>query len=148
MDPLSIAGTCVALTGTATKLGTELTRFVMRCRESKDDLAGMARQISSLKMALELLSDDLKPEEGACRVPDSFRPQLNPMLDNCRDILTELGSILSAYTARPKSTGVKWAVFGKDKVLSLEKQLDAHVKALNVTLSCVSLCVLPTYPPW
>lgn len=31
---------------------------------------------------------------------------------------------------------------GKDKALSLEKQLDAHVKALNITLSCVQLYVL------
>ncbi|KAK5652370.1 hypothetical protein OQA88_10562 [Cercophora sp. LCS_1] len=44
MDPLSIAASYAGLLGTALKLGTEITQFVIRHREFKDDLAAPARQ--------------------------------------------------------------------------------------------------------
>ncbi|KAK1758769.1 hypothetical protein QBC47DRAFT_409613 [Echria macrotheca] len=138
MDPLSIASSCLAVAGAAVKVGTDITRFIIRCREAKDDLTALSRQTADLNLVLGLLKDDLAPEEGPCRVPPSFQPQLGPIIDNCNSILAEVDALLSKYQPR---SGMRWALFGKDKVLGLEKQLDAHVKALNITVTCIQMSV-------
>jgi len=108
MDPLSIAASCVALTGITAKIGTEITRFVVRYREFKDDLTGLSRLITELNLALSVLNDDLDPVQGECRVPSSFRPHLTPMLDNCQGILSELQSLFGRYTSRSITMGDVW----------------------------------------
>lgn len=134
-DPLSIAAACVGLLATATRTSVAVTGFVRTFRDARHDLAAVSRQLGELSMIVGLLSgeyDDASAEQQQA-MPVSLRSQICSILANCGDVLAQLEAVMARHE-KSRTTAARWALKGKDEVTGLERQLDAHVRALNIAL--------------
>jgi len=146
MDPLSITVSCLALISAATKTTTSVSKFVRVFRDARQDLAAISRQLGELQMILELLrsendgedEDETGPIQPALSLPDTVKSQICSILSNCAEIFAQLDSVMSKHIDG-RATSARWAVKGKSEVASLGKQLDAHMRALNIALELSQL---------
>ncbi|CAG8975173.1 hypothetical protein HYALB_00004234 [Hymenoscyphus albidus] len=49
MEPFSVAGTCIALVGTITKVTTVLAGFIHDVRSARNELDAVSRELTSIK---------------------------------------------------------------------------------------------------
>jgi hypothetical protein len=135
MDPLSITASCLSIAGVVTKLSKDIDTFIRAYRDAREDLAGVTGQLAQLKQTLDLLLDESGDSEGL--LPVDIKRQITSSLSGCGGVLAKLNDVLLKY--RGKAGSIKWALWGKDRVVELNAQLMTHTAALNVSLELSTL---------
>jgi len=135
MDPLSITAACLSIAGVVTKLSKDIIVFIRAHRDAREDLAGATGQLAQLKLTLDLLGDESGDAEEI--LPKEIKHQITSGLSGCQEVLVKLGDVLVKYRGRAGS--IKWALWGKDRVIELNTQLTTHTAALNLALELSTL---------
>lgn len=138
MDPFSVAGACIALVGTITKTSAQVTTFVRDFRAARGELDAVARELSSLKTVLELLGDDFKdPISKPC--PAVLDKQIEGIIRNCLTVLTDIEETLDNHGGSGIQRAAWWATVGRDSIVRLRTNLEAHKSALEIALDFVAM---------
>jgi hypothetical protein len=136
MDPLSITTGCLTLLGTIGQTSLAITLFVRSCREARGDLAEVARELSELKMVLELLQGDQDVENDRI-IPESLQRQILGILVKCNEVLVKIDAVLEKHRGRVGD--IRWVATGKNDVANLRQSLEAYRGALSLVLETITL---------
>ena len=136
MDPLSLTTGCLTLVGAVGETIITVTTFVKTCREARSDLGSVTRELSELKLVLEVLGEDSKDGNDQA-IPENVRTRILSIVDSCSNVLTRLGKALQKHDGRPGAA--KWAIDKKSEVLYLRQLLEGHRGALNLAIDTVAL---------
>ncbi|KXH52640.1 hypothetical protein CNYM01_01691 [Colletotrichum nymphaeae SA-01] len=133
-DPLSITTACITLIGAIGKTTQAVTNFVRTCRDAREDLAAVSRELSDLRIVLELLIDDTATKAS---LPAAFEKHVLALVGNCLGVTTEIAGELGNHDGR---TGpARWAMGGKETVNQLKTMLEMHKGSLNLALELANL---------
>lgn len=133
-DPLSITTACITLIGAIGKTTQAVTKFVRTCRDAREDLAAVSRELSDLRIVLELLIDDTATKAS---LPAAFEKHVLALVGNCLGVTTEIAGELDNHDGR---TGpARWAVGGKETMNQLKTMLETHKGSLNLALELANL---------
>lgn len=138
MDPLSIATGCITLIVAVSDCTRCITNFVVRCRDARQDLAAMSRELSDLDMTLHILKNDTETNEPN-QLPDSLRHRIRDIMDNCNGALSELQVLLSKYDSAGLQSSTRWAISGKKDAEKIRCSLQAHKGALSLVVEATTL---------
>lgn len=134
-DPLSVAGSCIAVATAATKLSETITAFICTVREARGELAATKMQLTNLCTVLDLLQYDTKRDQSA--IPDMVKPHLIAMLGRCNKDIIELEVVVEKHNSQVGP--LKWAYHGKKAVLTLNRNIETHIRTLQIALGFSSL---------
>lgn len=137
MDPISIAEACVGLTTTIAKASGSIAQFVRTVRGARQDLALTSRQLGELAVTLALVHG----EGDAEKLPETFHAHIESVLQNCESILEDIIAILATCKGGAGLGSTRWALVGKEEVACLDRQLDAHLRTLNIAVEASMLLV-------
>jgi hypothetical protein len=104
-----------------------ITRFIRSVRVAHADLAAVTRDLSDLRLILELLRD----EPG---VPLVLQGQMLLVLESCGNILIYIDNILSR-----SPDPAKWIESGRNETASCRSSLAVFREALSLALEVTSL---------
>lgn len=104
-----------------------MTRFIRSVRVAYADLAAVTRDLSDLRLTLELLKD----EKG---VPLPLQEQMLLVLESCGNLLIHIDNILT----RCADPG-KWIESGRAEILACRNSLTISREALALALEVVSM---------
>ncbi|KAK1624309.1 hypothetical protein BDP81DRAFT_410169 [Colletotrichum phormii] len=133
-DPLSIMTACITLIGAIGKTTQAVTNFVRTCRDAREDLAAVSRELSDLRIVLELLIDDTATKVS---LPAAFGKHVLALVGNCLGVTTEIAGELENHDGR--SGPARWAMGGKGNVDQLKTMLETHKGSLNLALELANL---------
>ncbi|CCT76144.1 uncharacterized protein FFB20_09145 [Fusarium fujikuroi] len=136
MDPLSITTGCVGLISTIGTLSLSINSFVRTCREARNDLDRVARELLSLQTVLELIKDAIDEDKT---FPNTLAYHVSNILANCHLVVTELQGCLTKYGSNRLKTKAGWAISGQGDVTKLRSNLEAHKAALELALDMLAL---------
>ena len=137
MDPLSITATCVGLAATIGKTSYQVATFVRRVRDARADMDAISRELVSLKTALEMLAEDATAP--GVEMPRSLETQVQSIVGNCSDVVSQLDAALERYEGERLATRVKWTWMGKDEMDKYRTTLAAHKGALDLAVDLTQL---------
>ena len=127
--------------GAIVKTSSSIRQFVRTVREARGQLSITAQQLAELEMTISLIGDDHAAETGNVCMPEAVTRQTAAVIQSCRDVLSELDTVIDQYDPRSHRAPLKWAFKGKDEVEALNKQLEAHSRTLQMSLEVSTLCV-------
>jgi hypothetical protein len=104
-----------------------ITRFIRSVRVAHADLAAVTRDLSDLRLILELLRD----EPG---IPLVLQAQMLLVLESCGNVLIHIDSILARC-----SEPAKWIEAGRVEISSCRDSLTTFREALALALDVASL---------
>ncbi|KAK3348795.1 hypothetical protein B0T25DRAFT_519167 [Lasiosphaeria hispida] len=119
----SVDSTLSAITTTS----ATITRFIRSVRAAHADLSAVSRELSDLRLLLELLRDE--PE-----IPLLLQSQILILVDACGNALIRIDAALSYC-----QDASQWASTGKAEILRLRGRVGAFREALALVLEVVSL---------
>lgn len=133
-DIVSIAFGAIA---TTQKTSIALFKFTRGCKEARDDLAGIAQQLSELTLVLELIkeSSDVAPES----LPEALQAQLKAMLASCEKLVQDIEKLVASCNGR--TGALQWTLLKKEKVTAMGASLEAFKGGLNLALDTANLFV-------
>jgi len=132
MNPLSITAAAVSLAGVVAKTTIAITDFIRTTRSARQDFISTSRHLGELSSTLDLLSGD-----NTDRLSESVQSRIQSVLKSCESILGDINTALSNYK---DGTGpVRWALAGKTEVETLNKQLEIHLRILNLAVDVTTL---------
>ncbi|RSL69892.1 hypothetical protein CEP53_002065 [Fusarium sp. AF-6] len=137
---MEIAASCIAFAQAADKTISTIRGFIIDCRDARGDLSAVNRELSELKLTLNIL-EDLVPDgsETGDPLPSSIRDDIRSIIRDCLDVAKEIDDVLVEH--RGKFAAVRWAAKGKQKVNSLRAVLEAHRRALNLAVDTITLAM-------
>ncbi|KAL6357120.1 hypothetical protein LRP88_10738 [Fusarium phalaenopsidis] len=137
---MEIAASCIAFAQVADKTIGTIRGFIIDCRDARSDLSAVNRELSELKLTLNIL-EDLVPDgsETGDPLPSSIRDDMRDIIKNCLDAAKEIDDVLVEH--RGRFAAVSWAAKGKQKVNSLKAVLEAHRCALNLAVDTITLAM-------
>ncbi|KAF3026474.1 hypothetical protein E8E14_012875 [Neopestalotiopsis sp. 37M] len=138
MDPLSITTSCLALIGVVAKTSIAITAFIRECREARGDLTSVNRELSDLKIVLELLQEDTAGQDGELLLSESLQTQILSIIKNCGDVSSKVEQVLTDLRGS-RVGAIRWVLDGKKEVASLKQSLEAHRSALSLALEMVNM---------
>ncbi|CVL12479.1 uncharacterized protein FPRN_15075 [Fusarium proliferatum] len=136
MDPLSITTGCVGLISTIGTLSLSINSFVRTCREARNDLDRVVRELLSLQTVLELIKDAIDEDKT---FPNTLAYHVSNILANCHLVVTELQGCVTKYGNNRLKTKASWAISGQGDVAKLRSNLEAHKAALELALDMLAL---------
>jgi hypothetical protein len=138
MDPLSITATCVGLASTITRTSLAVISFVKDVRSARSDLDVISRELSSLKIILELLAEDVN-DSTTLSIPQTLQKQITGIITNCTGVVVDIEKTLVEHGGGRMNKAAKWVASGKSDVAKLRLSLEAHKSALEIALDMVAL---------
>ncbi|KAK3292904.1 uncharacterized protein B0H64DRAFT_363144 [Chaetomium fimeti] len=108
-----------------------ITRFIRSVRVAHADLAAVTRDLSDLRLILELLRD----EPG---IPLVLQAQMLLVLESCGNTLIHIDTILARC-----SEPTRWIDLGRVEILSCRSNLTRFREALTLALDVASLAAWP-----
>src|ERR1700750_1224706 len=108
MDPLSITAGCVALITAISTCTKCITSFAVSCRDARQDLASLSRELSDLDMTLNILKDDVDAN-ASHPLPQSLRKRICGIMENCDKVLNELQALVKKYDGDGLEIKTRWA---------------------------------------
>ncbi|KAI8670571.1 hypothetical protein NCS57_00528700 [Fusarium keratoplasticum] len=137
---MEIAASCIAFAQVADKTIGTIRGFIIDCRDARSDLSAVNRELSELKLTLNIL-EDLVPDgsETGDPLPSSIRDDIRSIIKNCLDAAKEIDDVLVEH--RGRFAAVSWAAKGKQKVNSLKAVLEVHRRALNLAVDTITLAM-------
>ena len=144
MDPLSITATCVGLASTITRTSLVVISFVKDVRSTRSDLDVVSRELSSLKIILELLAEDVNDSTTlsipqTLHIPQTLQKQITGIITNCTGVVVDIEKTLVEHGGGRMNKAAKWVASGKSDVAKLRLSLEAHKSALEIALDMVAL---------
>lgn len=110
---------------------TTITRFLRSVRAAHSDLAAVTRELSDLRLLLELMRDEQD-------MPLLLQAQVIALLEDCRDIINRIRDTLERCT-----TPAQWTSSVKPNMTALRQSLEIFRRALGLVLEVVHLYVDP-----
>jgi hypothetical protein len=107
-----------------------ITRFIRSMRVAHTDLAAVTRDLSDLRLVLELLKDEPA-------VPLVLQGQMRLVLESCGNVLIHIDSILARC-----SDPVKWVKSGRGEISRCRGSLATFRGALVLAFEVASLYVV------
>lgn len=104
-----------------------ITCFIRSVRVAHTDLAAVTRDLSDLRLILELLRDELG-------VPLLLQAQVLPVLESCGNVLIQIDSILARCP-----DAAKWIELGRAGISTCQSSLATFQEALALALEVASL---------
>ncbi|RSM00476.1 hypothetical protein CDV31_011801 [Fusarium ambrosium] len=137
---MEIAAASIAFAQAADKTIGTIRGFIVDCRDARSDLSAVNRELSELKLTLNIL-EDLLPDGRQTKdpLPSSIRDDIRSIIKNCLDVAKEIDDVLLGNRGRFEA--VSWAAKGKQKVNSLRAVLEAHRRALNLAVDTITLAM-------
>ncbi|KAK3939216.1 hypothetical protein QBC46DRAFT_438402 [Diplogelasinospora grovesii] len=127
MDPASATRPIeYVLSGVSTTLSS-ITQFIRSVRTAHADLAAVTRELSDLRLLLELLLEE--PD-----IPLLLQAQVLSLLQHCGDLLIRVDVILTN-----SRDAARWAATGRDDMIRLKDSLQTHRQSLSLVLEVVNL---------
>lgn len=146
-DTTTVDSICQALLSSVQQTSTDVMTFVRRCRSARADLASTTRELSELRMVLELL-DDHGSQEGAGgierkrAIPEELQVHLRPILTNCATMVQRIDDTLRNHgNEASEGAAVSWTVQDRDEVRELRKALGVYRSVLGLVSDLVSILV-------
>ena len=140
MDPLSITTSSLALISVVAKTSIAITTFIRECREARGDLISVNRELSELKIVLELLQEDTAGQDGKLLLSESLQLRILSIIQNCGDVSTKVHQVLTDLRGS-RVGAIKWVLDCKKEVASFKQSLEAHRSALSLALEMVNMRV-------
>ncbi|KAK5655907.1 hypothetical protein OQA88_5446 [Cercophora sp. LCS_1] len=134
MEPLSIAVASLSLAQVSARTTAGIAGFVRTVRSARQDLLETSRHLGELSGTLDLLRGD-----DTDQLPKGLQFQIQSILDNCGNILHEIDGVLDKY--RNGAGATRWALSGKGEIERLNKQLDTHLRSLNIAVEATTLAL-------
>ncbi|CAI6339555.1 unnamed protein product [Periconia digitata] len=138
MDPLSIAASCLTLIAAVGNSTRYITNFVVSCRDARQDLAAISRELSDLDMTLHILKDDTQAN-GPNQLPEDLRQRICDIMGNCKSVLVELETLLGKYDGAGLERAARWALSGRKDAEKIRSSLGAHKGALGLVVEATTL---------
>ncbi|KAL2694816.1 hypothetical protein Neosp_001403 [[Neocosmospora] mangrovei] len=137
---MEIAASCIAFAQVADKTIRTIRGFIIDCRDARGDLSAVNRELSELKLTLNIL-EDLVPDGSQTEdpLPSSIRDDIRDIIKNCLDAAKDIDDVLVEH--RGRFAAVSWAATGKQNVNSLKAVLEAHRRALNLAVDTITLAM-------
>ena len=138
MDPLSITTACLALLS-AVSTGTRfITDFVVGCREARNDMAALSRELSDLDITLHILKHAAEASE-LNQLPEDLRRCIRDIMANCTTVLTDLETLLRKYQGPGLDRVADWTLSGRKEAEKIRVSLQAHKQALGLVVEATTL---------
>jgi len=138
MDPLSIATGCLALITAVGNSVRCIKDFAVSCRDARQDLTVMSRELSDLDMTLHILKDDTEAN-GPDQLPEDLRQRICDIMENCNSVLVELEALLKRYDGAGLDRAARWALSGRKDAEKIRSSLEAHKGALSLVVEATTL---------
>lgn len=140
-DASSIASGVQAVLTATTRTYSLIVRFIRDYKEARADLTQMTRELSDLKLVLELIRDDNtdNADDATNPLPDVLQSAVQAMLTGCKTVVQRVEETLGK--CRKKPGPLLWTASGKDKVMSFKVVLEAYKNSLNLALETISMFV-------
>ncbi|KAJ9145492.1 WD40 repeat-like-containing domain [Pleurostoma richardsiae] len=124
-----------ALLTALSSAGDTITRFVRYARAAHVDLVTLTRELSELRLTLELLRADTE------HVPSELHPRIAGVLRSCEAVTGRIDAILAAcWSGTPGELGKSaWGANDKSAVGALKTSLQLHREALGLSLEVANL---------
>lgn len=138
MDPLSITTACLSLLSaisTATRLVID---FIVSCREARDDITAVSRELSDLDITLHILKHEAEANELR-QLPEDLRQYICDIMVNCTTVLTDLEALLRKYQGSRLDNATKWALFGCKEAKKIRASLEVHKRTLSLVVETTTL---------
>ncbi|KAK3370809.1 hypothetical protein B0T24DRAFT_300321 [Lasiosphaeria ovina] len=137
MDPISISASCLGLVATITKVSIFIASFVKDARQTRRELAGVSRELTSLKTILELLVE--YDETPTVVLPESMTKHFSKIVTNCDVVVLDIEKCLAKYKRDSLLRSISWVASGQNDVAKLLRELESHKSALDLGLNMVEL---------
>jgi hypothetical protein len=137
MDPLTIAGSCIGLLGTITKLAFSIRNFVGQIRDARTDMDAVSQELASLSLRIQMLSED--SSDCAIQYPSGLEKNILAVLRNCDLVAVEMETLLERMAPKNLGRKIRWAVSGRDDMEKLRSRLQAHKTSIEIALEVTSL---------
>lgn len=140
MDPLSITTGCLALISAVAGSARCLTNFVVSCRDARQDLAAVSRELSDLDITLHILKNDTDAN-GPSQIPDNLRQHICGIMENCNSVLVDLEALIKKYEGAGLDRAARWALSGRKDAEKIRASLEVHKGALGLVVEATTLSV-------
>jgi hypothetical protein len=138
MDPLSITAACLALLSAVSKATRFVTDFVVSCREARNDITAVSRELSDLDITLHILKHGAEASE-LNQLPEDLRQHVHHIMVNCTTVLVDLEALLRKYQGPGLDRAVKWTLSGRKEVEKICVFLETHKRALGLVVEVTTL---------
>lgn len=133
----SIVTGSLGLAATIGRVLKDLSSFVRDVRDARSDVEGVCGELSSLKITLDLLAEDV--EAAPSPVPSVLETHIKNILKNCSAVVNDVQECIHKHQGSRVQKGIKWAAFGKGDMKELRSSLEAHKTTLGLALDMVSV---------
>ncbi|KAF6832932.1 hypothetical protein CPLU01_05881 [Colletotrichum plurivorum] len=139
MDPLSITTACVGLAGTITTVSLSMNTFIRDVGDARSDIEDISRELSSLKLVLELIADDVK--NSSSPLPKNLEI-LPGVVSNCSRVVKDIDTCIKAHDGTGIQKRARWVTIGKGDMTKLKSNLESHKATLGLALEMLSITAL------
>lgn len=136
MDPLLVVETAVSLSVAITNVASDIENFTRKVREARREFGDVTRELVSLKVAIEMLSEDLMTP--GVTVPGS----LQDIVKDCEVVIHNLQETVERYKSERLSgfsTQNQYTWSGKEVISTYKSTLSAHRVALDLAIDVMTL---------
>ncbi|KAL2070966.1 hypothetical protein VTL71DRAFT_13992 [Oculimacula yallundae] len=137
MEPLSAAASIIGVVHIIGQVVSAATTFMQNVRCARKEIVSVKKELSSLKVILEILVEDFKdPANTDLPVNSSVVKETNSVALSCGVIVKQIGELMKVRSS------ITWAVSGKAELAKLQASLEVLKSTLSVTLDLVSVIIL------
>lgn len=139
MDPIAITTSALSLAVTVTKTTVNIHTFIKAVREARADLDAIYRELSSIKIVLDLLAHDAESEATKILgIPKQLQDQVLGIIENCGSVVRQIDDLLVKYTADSKRRKIQWTIEGHADMAKYRSNLEAHKSALDIAMDMMT----------
>jgi Fungal N-terminal domain of STAND proteins len=138
MDPLSITTGCLSLLSAISTATHLVIDFIVSCREARDDITAVSRELSDLDITLHILKHEAEANELK-QLPEDLRQYIRDIMVNCTTVLTDLHALLREYKGTGLDYATKWALFGCKEANKIRASLEVHKRTLSLVVETTTL---------
>ncbi len=134
--PITVAAvSAVVLCANVIKTITEFVR-------ARKDLLAVCNELSSLRMTLDTLCDDLKNPDF--EIAPNLENNLNLILNHCNTTVSEIETLITNMLGSALRGKIEWTLKAKEDVGKLRVNLQAHKMSLGLVLDMIDMYVVPS----
>lgn len=137
MDPLSITASCAALLSSISKLSIQLSTFALEIRDARKDIEAVQRELSSMKLCLEMLHNDVI--NSNFDYPFSLQKKLVDIVHNADSVAVEISQMLRKMSSTSIGRKIQWSLMVRSEMDKLKSNLESHKSAIEIALDMVSM---------
>jgi hypothetical protein len=139
-DPLSIAASCIGLSGASFQMIQRITVFVLEVKHARKEMDAVARELMSLHLCVGALgaTDPTK----RLPFPASMYDGVSQILLNCDVIVQQINDRLIKLQSGRLGRRIQWSLTEKDDMNKLRSSLESNKTALEVALTAGTILML------